>query len=313
MAHDLPIGPFLQAAGGVWRWRVFDSGGPQVSVGCDDWLYLIEELRPWPGAAAAMARRAAALRQVASQLAARGIALVVAVVPDKARIESVHAAGCGVPYSAQARDRLAAWMGLLNGLPVVNLANTFAHANQPLYYRTDTHWNQTGAALAAQAVAAAAAAAPITRDRVFKTTAGPEANRVGDLLRLMSLENVPDLAIKLRPQPDREAPDTTVQVQGPADTGGLLDEGPVPDAVLLGSSFSLNGNFYGRLQEALGAAVGQFGQAGGAFWGSARDYFRSPAFKETPPKLVIWEFPERVVGQPIEADEAAFLKAGVAE
>lgn len=308
MAHDLPIGPFLQAAGGVLRWRLFGSGGPQVAAGCGGWLYLMEELRPWPGAAEAMAARAAALRRVAGALAARGIALAVVVVPDKARIETEGA--CGIPYSAQANGRLAALGALLRGLPVVDLDSVFAAAAGPLYYRTDTHWNQRGAALAARTVAAAVRA-PITRDRVFTTQAGPETDRAGDLLRLMSLDGVPDWRLKLRPAPDRERPETTVQTDGPAVAGGLLDDAPVPDIVLLGSSFSLNGNFHGRLQEALGAAVGQFGEAGGAFWGSARDYFRSPAFVETPPKLVIWEFPERVAGQPIAAEEAAFLAAGI--
>ena len=66
-------------------------------------------------------------------------------------------------------------------------------------------------------------------------------------------------------------------------------------------------NFHGALEQAMSAPIGQFAQSGGAFWGSARDYFRSPAFKETPPKLVIWEIPERVVNQPIGEEEAAFL------
>ena len=308
MAHDLPGGPLLQAAGGVIRWRLFGSGGPQVAVGCGDWLYLMEELRPWPDAAAAMKARADALHRVAAALSARGIGLRIVLVPDKARIETASA--CGIPYSAQAQGRLAAFRALVTDLPVVDLAPAFAAAAGPVYYRTDTHWNQQGAALAAARVAAAAAGV-VTRDRVFKTEAGPEAERAGDLLRLMSLEDVPDLPIKLRPLPDRERPDTTTQVEGPAETGGLLDDAPVPEVVLLGSSFSLNGNFHGRLEEALGAAIGQFGQAGGAFWGSARDYFRSPAFSETPPKLVIWEFPERVLGQPIAAEEAAFLASGV--
>ena len=307
MAHDLPGGPWLQAAGGVIRWRFFDSGGPQVAVGCDDWLYLMEELRPWPDAAKAMAARADTLHRVAAELKARGIGLVVVLVPDKARIEAAHA--CGVPYSAQARGRLAAFKALVTDLPVVDLAPVFQSVHAPLYYRTDTHWNQFGAAAAARAVADAVKT-PITRDRVFKTETAPEADRAGDLLRLMSLDEVPDLPIKLRPLPDRERTETTKQTEGPAEGGGLLDDAPVPEVVLLGSSFSINANFYGHLEENLHAAVGQFGQAGGAFWGSARDYFKSPAFTETPPKLVIWEFPERVVGQPIEGDEAAFLATG---
>ena len=70
----------------------------------------------------------------------------------------------------------------------------------------------------------------------------------------------------------------------PADTGGLLDDAPVPEIALLGSSYSVNANFLGALEQAESAPIGQFAQSGGGFWGSARDYFRSPAFKETPPE-----------------------------
>ena len=306
MAHDLPVGGALSAAGGVLRWRLFGSGGPQVTVGCHDWLYLTEELRPWPGSQASMRARADALHQVAKDLAAQGIALQIVLVPDKRRVEQQDA--CGVPYAAQASDRYAAFLGMLGGLRVVDLLAAYGGIRNQLYYRTDTHWNQDGAVVAAAATAAATDA-DIGRDRPFHTEYGPEADRAGDLLRLMSLENVPDdLPIKLRPLPDREAPATTKEANPPAASGGLLDDAPVPEVILLGSSYSVNANFLGALEAALSAPVGQFAQAGGAFWLAARDYFRSPAFHETPPKLIIWEVPERVVNQPVTDEEAAFLR-----
>ena len=64
-AHDLPIDGFLRAAGGVWRWVLFRSGGPQVWVGKHDWLYLTEELRPRNDAIAVMQRKADDVKQVA--------------------------------------------------------------------------------------------------------------------------------------------------------------------------------------------------------------------------------------------------------
>ena len=306
MAHDLPIGGVLSAAGGVLRWRLFDSGGPQVMVGCGDWLFLTEELRPWPGSEANMQARAATLHQVAEGLKAQGIALQIVLVPDKRRVEAE--AACGVRYSAQSVARYARFLGMLGGLPVTDLLTTFDGIRTPLYYRTDTHWNQDGAGIAAAAVASTSDA-PLGRDRPFHTAYGPEAPRAGDLLRLMSLDRVPDdLPIKLRPLPDREAPATTAETDPPAETGGLLDDAPVPEVVLIGSSYSVNGNFLGSLEAALSAPVGQFAQAGGAFWLAAHDYFRSPAFHETPPKLVIWEIPERVVNQPISKEEGDFLR-----
>ncbi len=301
MAHDLPIGDQLAAAGGILRWRVFGSGGPQVTVGCDGWLYLTEELRPWPGGDRAMQARATALHQVATDLAAQGIALQVVLVPDKARVEAAHA--CGVPYSAESKARYGAFMTMLAGLRVTDLLRTYDGVRNPLYYRTDTHWNQDGAALAAAATAANTDA-PIGRDRPFHTEYGPVVDRAGDLLRLMSLDHVPDLAFPLRPRPDREGPATTTEITPPADTGDLLGDAPVPEVVLLGSSYSVNANFLGALEAALSAPVGQFAQAGAAFWGSARDYFRSPAFRETPPKLG-HRPPDWCLGRPRAGDLAA--------
>ncbi|RYJ01194.1 MAG: cell division protein FtsQ, partial [Acetobacteraceae bacterium] len=105
MAHALPADPWLRAAGGLLRWGLFRSGGPQVAVGCDGWLFLTEELRPWPGAQAAMAARAAALGRIAAALRERGITLVVAITPDKARVNPERL--CAARTSAQAGRRHA--------------------------------------------------------------------------------------------------------------------------------------------------------------------------------------------------------------
>ena len=69
---------------------------------------------------------------------------------------------------------------------------------------------------------------------------------------------------------------------------------------LIGTSFSRNSNFLGFLQLALGAQVGSFAKDGGEFSGSANEYFSNPAFTQTPPKLLIWEIPERDLQTPYE-------------
>ena len=53
---------------------------------------------------------------------------------------------------------------------------------------------------------------------------------------------------------------------------------------------------------ALGASLGNFAKDGGEFSGAARDYFASPAFRETPPQLLIWEIPERDLQSPYKDD-----------
>ena len=155
-AHYLPADGLLRAAGGILRYRLFRSGGPQVAVGCDDWLYLVDELRPWPDAATHMRSRADTLARVAARLAERDIALTVVLVPDKARIET--ASLCGARRAAQAETRYGDFVSLLRdrSISAVDLAAPLAAARRdgPIFYRTDTHWNQDGAALAARIVGA---------------------------------------------------------------------------------------------------------------------------------------------------------------
>ena len=304
-AHNSPIDGVLRGAGGVLRWRLFDSGGPQVWVGRHDWLFLMEELRPYPGAEAAMRFRVDALRHVQDRLAARGIGLLVALVPDKARVMRAEMDG---PRSAQAEARYPELLRLLAAarVPTVNLFDSFAGARNlagPLFHRTDTHWNQPGAGLAARSIAAAITT-PLDRGHGFRTeAAAAETEWAGDLLRLMSLETVPDgLPVKLRPPADRQHVEQTAPVTAePA--GGLLDDGPAIEVALVGSSYSVNSNFSGRLGEAIGAPLGNFATAGGGFAGAARAYLDGATFREAPPKLVIWEIPERVMGQPLGPDD----------
>lgn len=308
MAHSLPVDPLFRATGGVLRWKLFGSAGPQVRAGCDDWLFLTEELRPWPDAAEHQAARVAALKRAAAKLAEQQIQLLVAVVPDKARVYAEEL--CGAPWSAQSQARYAGFVADLQAAELRHVsllpAMEAAKANGTVFYRTDTHWSQAGAATAAEAIAPVVRQMGIEPAERFRTVAeAEETNGPGDLLRLMSLDKVPDW---LRPAPDRQHKETTEAEQSAAaGGGGLLDETPAPPVTLIGSSYSVNGNFHGRLQQALGVTVGNFAQAGGGFFRAAADYFNGEAFRETPPKLVVWEIPERVIGQPIEPAERRFL------
>ena len=305
MAHNLPVDPYVRAAGGYLRWRLFNSGGPQVRVGCHDWLFLTEELRPWAEASAAMAERVAGLARIRERLAAQNITLLVTIVPDKARVHAEQL--CGAPHSAQAAGRHAELVaaftaGGITPIPLLEPLRALA-AQGPAYFRTDTHWNQEGAALAARQIAAAARSLDFNRPGGFTTRfAEAWSNGPGDLLRLMGLDIMPD---GWGPAVDRQRLATTA---APATApGGLLDDDAAPQVALIGSSYSLNANFHGFLQEALGAAVTNLAQAGGGFAGAARTYFAGATFREAPPRLIIWEVLERGMVQPVGAEERAFL------
>jgi alginate O-acetyltransferase complex protein AlgJ len=312
MAHSLPADAWLRAAGGVLRWQAFGSGGPQVRPGCDGWLFLTEELRPWPGAEASLEARAAGLLRIAAELRERGIALLVAISPDKAAIQAEQL--CGAPYATESRQRTAAFTARLiaGGITPVDLPGLLRAVApaEPLYFRTDTHWNARGAGLAAQAIAAAARPLPLRRSSGFAARpAASEAEGPGDLLRLMGLDSVPD---RLRPRADLWRPPQSLTPE-PATDPGLLDDdaAATPEVVLIGSSFAMNGGFLPQLQAALGAPVASFAQAGGGFAGSAMRYFASPAWRETPPKLIIWEVLGRSLTVPASPAERAFLADGL--
>jgi alginate O-acetyltransferase complex protein AlgJ len=49
------------------------------------------------------------------------------------------------------------------------------------------------------------------------------------------------------------------------------------------------------LEQKMHRQVANFALDGGDFDGAARAYLRSAAFKQTPPKLLVWEIPERVL------------------
>lgn len=305
MAHDLPADPAFRAAGGGLRWALFGSGGPQVRVGCADWLFLQEELRPWPDAEASQRARVEGIIRVARRLEAEGIAVILAVTPDKARVHAEQL--CGNAYAAQSVNRHAEVVAALraSGLRLVEWLPLFdrAKADGPVYWRTDTHWNHRGAEIAARALAAAAAQTALRREEGIVTeVAAAESEMAGDLLRLMGLDRAPDW---LRPRPDSQRARVT---RVPEAGGGLLDEAPAPEVVLLGSSYSVNSNFHGALQEALSARVLNFGRAGGGVTGGARDWFASATARENRPRLVIWEILERGLPQPITAEERAFLE-----
>ena len=89
------------------------------------------------------------------------------------------------------------------------------------------------------------------------------------------------------------------------DTGDdLFGDAGVPSIAVLGTSFSRNASFVPFLETALGMRVANFARDGGEFSGAAHAYFNSASFKDTPPKLVIWEIPERSLQRPLASEPA---------
>ena len=282
----------------VVAWLAVGDLGARVRRGCDNWLYLTDELTLYPDRAANAATHVRMVKQVAAYLKSRNIALAVVPVPDKARVEAADL--CGIDRPAVFASRLADFENQLSaaGIDVIDVLRPIRAAGGDRYYRTDTHWNERGAKAAADAIAAAlrkAGAAP-TQKAEFRIHTDPGRERVGDLVRLAGLGRVP---YPLRPRGDEEAP-TVIEQSAAADVG-LLDETPAPELVAVGTSFSRRANFVPFLSLALGSPVDNRAEDGGGVSNAATAYFASPEFAKSPPHTIIWEIPERMIEEPASA------------
>jgi alginate O-acetyltransferase complex protein AlgJ len=320
--HNLPIRPAAIALANAIRYKLFGAGGEQVTVGRNEWLFLTEELMfDGPGVKGglnnpdeALKSRVALISELDQILQSLGVKLVIALVPDKARVYSKYLQAQKYPTYNETRfiDALLALRA-----KKVNTIDLFtpmveAAATMQLYYRTDTHWNQNGSQIAAQEIAKAInelkakEVLDIKRVNFSSSVASASQERSGDLTRLMGLDIVPNA---FRPTPDLEAaeltseltPNATVQVDAKNSAPGLFDDSSV-GIVLAGTSYSLRANFHGKLQQHLSAQVLNTAKDGGGFLQAMTAYLKDDAFKTSKPKVLVWEIPERMLRRPIDQE-----------
>lgn len=283
-------------------WLVLGDTGARVRPGCEGWLFLTDEMRVNRHAQDNAQTKAAAVRDVQQRLAKQGISLLVVVVPDKSRIASEQL--CDMRRPAQLQGRVVAWVDELkkDGVEALDLAPALQPLGTQAFLRTDTHWSEAGAAAAAKAVAQQVRAMGIsaTPSKTFEVTVQNPERRPGDLVRLAGLEWLP---LSAQPAPENVAASQITAKADDSQAGGdnlddLFGDSNLPNVALIGTSFSRNSNFAGFLEQALGAPIGNFAKDGGEFSGGANAYFSNPAFAQTPPKLLIWEIPERDLQTP---------------
>jgi alginate O-acetyltransferase complex protein AlgJ len=304
--HKLPARAALISVANSVRFVLTSGGGEQVRVGKNGWLFLTDELRYESGGTAHLRARAELFGATAHALDRQGVKLVVALVPDKARLYSHQLANGFYPDYNLSRYQDALTRLRSSGVLTVDLLKplTLAALEGDVYYRSDTHWNQTGAEVAAKEVALAISKLGLELEKTaFNTTSnGAETERTGDLIHMMGLDETPKA---LRPRPDIETP--VITRQSSADSAaGLFGEVVVP-IVLTGTSYSLRGNFHGFLQQALSVKVLNTAKDGGGLLQAGASYLTDNAFQSAKPKILVWEVPERFL-YPKLSDETIWLE-----
>lgn len=271
---------------------LFNEGRPGVIVGEDGWLYSNEEFLTYADADTQLAKHLDLIPDVRRQLSARGTTLLIAALPAKARLYPEHL-GTHQPARVHATlyERLRATAHAA-GVPAPDLAATLSACKRSdaVFLRTDTHWTPAGARCAAQALGATAAGIGLNLPgpaRYRTERAEPVAHQ-GDLLRYLPL--APYLSALL-PPPDLVAFERSEPVSG----GDLLGGALAPQIVLVGTSYSADSrwNFAGALATALGEDVVSYAATGQGPFTPMLDYLRSADFRSAPPRLLIWEIPER--------------------
>ncbi|MFP4011890.1 MAG: alginate O-acetyltransferase AlgX-related protein [Spirochaetaceae bacterium] len=304
--------PVYEPALNLWtalRYTVFGEGDPPLVVGTEEWFFLAEELEAFPEEGARLAEAENRIAQAARQLAERDAALAVVIVPSKARLYADKLPprmGTEVPGDVDRRlPAVSAALEEARGTelpPETVLVD--AHramrearaAGTEVYLRTDTHWTPEGAAAVAEA-AASAARPTLERHDVnrmrFVTEAGETVAHEGDLLRFLPLGPFADT---LGPTPDSVRRYETRAAEGNdgAAGGSLLDDPEIP-VTLVGTSYSAGElwNFAGALKSALEADVLSVAAEGEGPFAPMEEYLDSEIIDDQPPRLVVWEIPER--------------------
>lgn len=298
-------------------WVVAGDLGPRVRRGAPGWLFLGDELTVHDQPQRNAAQRKADVLKVQKTLSEKGIKLLVVVVPDKTRIEASRLGMLHRPtrYAQRANHWVTELKGAgVDALDLTDTLTAFKQKHEAAFLKSDSHWTEQGAHAAAIAVSAEVLRlkvmpSPTQAIVIDKRT---ESRRAGDLIRLAGVDWLPTAM-----QPEQDiAQETSFKVDeriknplgsssaasASASTDDLFGDADLPNTVVIGTSYSRTSNFVSFIEKELNAKVANLARSGGDFSGAMNAYLSSVAFKKTPPKLVIWEIPERVLQQRASKD-----------
>ncbi|MCY1288048.1 putative alginate O-acetylase AlgJ [compost metagenome] len=310
--------PLKRLGTNLWAaldYTLFDEGRPGVVLGRNNWLFSDEEVKPVAGAEQHIENNLQLLEGVRQTLARNQVKLLLAIVPSKARLYPEHL-GDARPASLR-RDLYQRFHVEVRraGIVAPDLLASLEQekGNGALFLRTDTHWTPHGAEVVAQRIGRAVQRRDLleTEPQRFVTDFGASKPYKGDLTSFLPLD---PLFSELLPPPDRLQQRSTraLDEADNADAAELFADTRVPVA-LVGTSYSANPkwNFQGALRQALGSDLASYAEEGQGPLQPMLKFLQSDEFKDSPPQLVIWEFPERYL--PMAADLSQFDPAWIAQ
>lgn len=282
--------PIRQHAVNFWgalKYGIFGQAAAGAIVGADGWLFTSEEFQISPKFDQNLQSSLGEMIRVNALLKRRNVQLLIVLVPDKSGIYSEKLSSQR-PIPVQSRyDTLTAGLhvnnvGFVDARAVLIAAKAIGDSFMP----GDTHWSPLGAAAVAQAVADAADKSELSANAVH-IVLSEEKPFEGDLHRYVPTGIAKRL---IGPRTSQlQTFETTVEAHT-----GLFGEAVI-DVVLIGTSYSAQHqwHFDGFLKAALGTDVLNLAKQGLGPFVPMQQYLESESLANNPPKLVVWEIPER--------------------
>jgi alginate O-acetyltransferase complex protein AlgJ len=276
---------------GAFKYMILEQASNGALIGKDDWLFTTEEMTSEADHTANLEASIQEIVKTHDALQAKDITLIPVIIPDKAR---VYKENLKQNRNADISNRYSVLLSKLreNKIAVISALDPIQR-DKPIadvFMRHDTHWSPFGSKSVAEHIAQFIAPGLLDKVQVATNKIGSEPFD-GDLLKY-----VPTGALRSYIGPDErtiERFETTVQ------SGANLFGDTTIDVVLVGTSFSAKSDWHfdGFLKQALSVDILNMSQAGKGPFVPMRDYLKSDTFENTPPKLIIWEIPERYTTQ----------------
>jgi alginate O-acetyltransferase complex protein AlgJ len=309
--------PIKRLGTNLWAavdYKVFHEGRPGVVLGKDQWLFTDEEFKPVANREQVEQENFDLIRGVRDRLQQNNIKLVMAIIPAKARLYPEHFADKKPASMHQDLYERFHAQAQQAGIFAPDLMQSLQQAKQQgqVFLRTDTHWTPLGAEVVARNLGAAISAQSLINVQpvTYVTEAAEPKPYKGDLTTFLPLD---PLFTNLLPQPDSLQQKTTHAVEGAVENeDALFGTSSIPVG-LVGTSYSANAhwNFLGALQESLHSDVVNYAEEGHGPILPMLKYLQSDGFKNNPPQVIVWEFPERYL--PMKNDLSGFDSAWIAE
>jgi alginate O-acetyltransferase complex protein AlgJ len=277
-----------------------------VIIGKDQWLFYRPEMIQ-PADEAAINTSLDLVQRFNKILAANGTALAYAVIPIKMRIYADYLPEQAKlsPYMATNYERIIKVLKAkgVNAVDVntAMMKSPIRTSISPIFLKGDTHWSQLGGMVVAEAIKDEIISNPLLK-KVYDAT--PEEKYTMAFRKKLHTLKGGDLRNGLPSDHPKHPPEQTLLFdvkQGKKAATGLLDDTAVPEVVLVGSSYSQEWTLFSQaLKFALQRDVLAFAvTADKSPWvGLLETYVASDNFQNQPPKLLIWETPERELAAP---------------